>query len=193
MTDFVFSQIGFLKGKNLGKIIRDSIENKGFEDLKIPLVVVTTDIENGERVVLTSGNLAEAIRASSSLPGIFIPTRINGRLLVDGGLVDSVPARVAQQMGASFIIASDVGFCIKKEKIGNVFQMISQAIQIAGKELNKLQSKLADITITLQLPDEIDQMAFDKADYIIKKGEEAASEILPLLKSKLEEAGILTK
>ena len=191
LTDFVISKIGFLEGRNLGRIIIDAIENKGFEDLKIPLIVVTADIENGQRVVLTSGNLAEVIRASCSLPGIFIPIRINGRLLVDGGLIDSVPVRVAQRMGASFIIASDVGFCIKKEKITNIFQMIYQSVQIAGSELNKLQGKLADITIMPQLPGEIDQMAFDKADYIINKGEEAAAQTLPLLQSRMEQAGLI--
>ena len=193
LTDFVISKIGFLEGRNLGRIIIDAIENKGFEDLKIPLVVVTADIENGQRVILTSGNLAEAIRASCSLPGIFIPIRINGRLLVDGGLIDSVPVRVAQQMGASFIIASDVGFCIKKEKITNIFQMIYQSVQIAGSELNKLQGKLADITIMPQLSGEIDQMAFDKADYIINKGEEAAAQVLPLLQSRMEQEGLLNR
>jgi len=191
LTDFVLSKIGFFEGQNLQKIIIDSTESKGFGDLKIPLAVVATDIENGQRVVLTSGNLAEVVRASCSLPGLFIPIRINQRLLVDGGLMDSVPARVAQQMGATFIIASDVGFCIRKEKITNIFQMIFQSIQIAGNELNKLQSKLADIAITPQLSDDIDQMAFEKADYIINKGEEAAEQVVPLLRNRMSEAGLI--
>ena len=193
LTDFVISKIGFLEGKNLEKIIADAIEEKGFEDLKIPLAIVTTDVEKGESVVLTSGNLTEAIRASCSLPGIFIPGRIDGRLLIDGGLIDSVPTRVAQQMGASFIIASDVGFCVKKEKITNIFQMIFQSIQLVGNELNKLQTKSADVTIMPQLSSDIDQAAFDKAGYIIAQGEEAAMTTLPLLQSKMEKAGLLNK
>ncbi len=193
LTDFVISKIGFLEGKNLQKIIADTIEEKDFQDLKIPLAIVATDVEKGKRVVLTSGNLTEAIRASCSLPGIFIPRRINGRLLVDGGLIDSVPTRVAQQMGASFIIASDVGFCIRKEKITNIFQMIFQSIQIVGNELNKLQTKPADVTITPQLSSDIDQAAFDKASYIIAQGEKAAMTTLPLLRTKMEEAGLLKK
>ena len=191
LTDFFISKFAIFKGKNLHNIIIDFIENKNFEDLKIPLAIVTADIENGQRAILTDGNLADCIRASCSLPGVFAPIRINGRLLVDGGLFDSVPARVAQQLGATFIIASDVGFCIKKEKITNILQMIYQSIQITGSELNKLQSKPADITITPQLSTDIDQMAFDKAAYIIQQGEEAAKNALPLLQCRLEEAGFV--
>lgn len=191
LTDFAISKIGFLEGRNLQKIITEAIENKSFDDLKMPLAVVTTDIETGQRVVLTSGNLAEAIRASCSLPGIFVPIRIDNRLLVDGGLTDSVAVKVAQQMGATFIITSDVGFCVRKGQITNVFQMIFQAIQIAGNELNKLQARSGDITITPLLSGEIDQMAFDRAAYIIKKGEEATMQALPLIEHKMKDSGLL--
>ena len=193
LTDFVISKIGFLEGRNLENIIIDTIENKSFEDLKIPLSIVTTNIESGEKVILGSGNLAKAIRASCSLPGIFIPIRINQKLLVDGGLIDSVPVRVAQEMGADFIIASDVGFCVRKEKITNTFQMIFQSIQIAGSELNKLQAKHANITIMPNLSGDIDQMAFDKGSYIIKKGKEATEKVLPSLIKKLKKQGLFRK
>ncbi|MFH0731843.1 MAG: patatin-like phospholipase family protein [Candidatus Omnitrophota bacterium] len=191
ITDFVTSKIGLLKGNNLANVINEAVENKNFEDAKIPLAVVTTDIERGDRVVLTSGNLTDAIRASCSLPGIFVPIRINDRLLVDGGLMESVPVKAAQQLGATFTIACDVGFCVKKEKITNLFQMIFQSIQIAGNELNKLQAKPADITIMPKLPNDIDQMAFDKAELIIYKGEDAAEQAIPLIRNKLQEAGLI--
>ncbi|MBN1406126.1 MAG: patatin-like phospholipase family protein [Candidatus Omnitrophica bacterium] len=190
LTDFVISKIGFFEGRNLERIIDEAVESKDFKDLKIPLAVVTTDIETGQRVTLTSGSLTEAIRASCSLPGIFVPKRINGRMLVDGGLTDSVPVKVAQQMGAIFVISSDVGFCVKKEKITNILQMISQAIQIAGNELNKLQSRQADVTITPVLSSEVDQTTFDRTAYVIKQGEEAAKAALPLLQSRLKETGL---
>ncbi len=193
LTDFSISKFALLRGKSLEKVIKNSIENKNFTDLKIPLAIVATDIENGQRVVLTEGDLAQCIRASCTLPGVFAPIRINDKLLIDGGLLESVPARVAQQMGATFIIACDVGFCIKKEKISNLFQMVYQSIQIAGNELNKLQAKNADITIMPQLSSYMDQMAFDKAPEIVKKGEEAARKTLPLILSRLEEAGHINK
>jgi len=191
LTDFVISKTGFLEGRNLEKIINKAIDAKGFEDLKRPLAIVATDIENGEEVVLTSGNLCKAIRASCSIPGIFSPARIDGRLLVDGGLKKQVPSDVARRMGATFIIAVDVGYCIKKGKITNIFQVVFQAIQIIGNELSKVQTKQADVAIKVRLGEDIDQMAFDKSKEIIKAGQIVTEEIMPMLKGQLKEEGFI--
>jgi NTE family protein len=191
LTDFIISKIGFLEGRNLEQVIRDTINEKGFEDLKIPLAVVTTDIENGEEVVITSGELCKVIRASCSIPSIFSPVRIDGRLLVDGGLRNSVPSEAARRLGASFIIAVDVGFCIRKGKISNIFQIIFQSIQILGSELNKFQSKQADIVIKVHLGEEIDQMAFDKTTQIISAGEYAAEKNMPMVIAQMKEYGLM--
>ena len=191
LADFALSKTGFLEGRNLEKIIREVIENKGFEDLKIPLAIVATDIENGEEVVITSGDLARAIQASCSIPGIFIPVRIDSRMLVDGGLRSTVPSEVARRMGADFVIAIDVGYCVRKGKISNIFQVLFQSIQIIGSELNKHERKSSNIVIEVPLGEDIDQMAFDKAAEIIKAGEEAASELMPTILTKMEAQGIL--
>jgi NTE family protein len=156
----------------------------------MPLAIVATDIENGEEVVVTSGSLVNTIRASCSIPGIFIPVRIDGRLLVDGGLKSSVPSRVAIRLGASFIIAVDVGFCVRKGRITNILQMVFQSIQIIGNELNKFQAKEAEAQIKVHLGDEMDQMAFDKAAEIISAGEKAATEAIPSIISRLKEEGL---
>ncbi len=161
LSDFVISKIGLLEGRDLERIIGNTIDWKNFEDLKIPLAIVTTDVENGEEVVYTSGNLVKLIRASCSIPGVFIPVRIDGRLLIDGGIKNTVPVSVAKKMQPSFIIAVDVGFCIKKGSIGNIFQVIFQSIQIMGQELNNYQSILADVVIRPDLGD-IDQLAFHR-------------------------------
>jgi len=191
LADFVISRLGFLEGKNLERIIRNAVEDKGFEDLRMPLAIVANDIENGEEVVITSGNLVKVIRASCSVPGIFIPVRIDGRLLVDGGLKSSVPSDVAKRMGADFIIAVDVGFCVRKGKISNIFQVLFQSIQIIGNELNKYQAKEADVVIKVRLGDDIDQMAFDKAAQIIDAGEKAAEDAMPSLLSHMKEEGLI--
>jgi NTE family protein len=190
LADFVISKTGFLEGRNLERIIREAIDDKGFEDTKMPLAIVATDIENGEEVVVTSGSLVNTIRASCSIPGIFIPVRIDGRLLVDGGLKSSVPSRVAIRLGASFIIAVDVGFCVRKGRITNILQMVFQSIQIIGNELNKFQAKEAEAQIKVHLGDEMDQMAFDKAAEIISAGEKAATEAIPSIISRLKEEGL---
>jgi len=191
LADFVISKKGFLEGRNLENIIRECIGDKGFEDMKMPFAAVTTDIENGEEVVITSGDLSRVIRASCSIPGIFIPVRIDGKLLVDGGLKSSVPSAVARRMGSCFTIAVDVGFCVRKGWISNIFQIVFQSIQIIGNELNKHQSRQADFPIKVHLEEDIDQMAFDKAAQIIRAGEQAAEEAVPTLISCLKDEGLL--
>ena len=190
LTDFAISKIGLIEGLNLQNIIKDVLEDKGFNDTKKPLYVVTTDIENGEEVVLSSGNLTKAIKASCSIPGIFIPTRIDGRLLVDGGLRSSVPTDVANKLGADFIIAVDVGFCVKKGKITNIFQAVFQAMQIIGSELNKHEARHSNLLIKVRLKEDMDQMAFNRAKEIIDFGEKAAEEMIPALKTAMKDEGL---
>ena len=82
---------------------------KDFKNFPIPFACVATDITNGERVVLDSGNINTAIRASMAIPSIFTPIKYNGKLLVDGGLVRNFPVEEAIAMGAEYIIGSNVG------------------------------------------------------------------------------------
>lgn len=192
LTDFIISKMGFLEGKNFEKIISEATEDKGFDNLNIPLAITATDIEKGELVVYTSGNLQKIIRASCSIPGIFLPIRMDGRTLVDGGIKNTVPSEVARRLGAKFIIAVDVGYCIKKGRVSNIFQVVFQAIQISGNELNKHQSKQADFPIKIHLSDDIDQMAFDKSEEIIEAGVKAAEETMPILIEQLKEEGYIS-
>jgi len=89
-----------------------------FSDLNIPVAMVATDLETGGKVVLNSGNLLEALRATMSIPGIFAPARVKNRWLVDGGVVDPVPIGVARAMGADVIVAVDLngGFVSRKKR-----------------------------------------------------------------------------
>lgn len=189
LSDFVISKIGLLEGRDLEKVIGKSINWKTFEDLKIPLAIVATDVENSEEVVYTSGNLVKIIRASCSIPGVFIPPRIEGRLLIDGGIKNTVPVSVAREMKADFVIAVDVGFCLKKGLVKNIFQVILQAMQIMGQELNDYQTMSADVAIRPDLGD-LDQLAFPRAKEAIEKGEKAAEEAMPYLIKSLKEKGI---
>jgi NTE family protein len=191
LSDFALSKTGFLEGRNLERIIEQLLEEKGFSDLKKELAIVTTDIESGEEVIIKSGNLTRAIRASCSIPGIFIPVRIDGRLLVDGGLRSTVPSEIAKALEADFILAVDVGYCIRKGKISNIFQVLFQSMQIIGSELNKHETKLADIVIQVPLGEHIDQMAFDKAAEIIAAGEKAAEDMMPGLLDLMIKNGLV--
>lgn len=185
LFDPTLPTMGLIEGAKLEKVVKEMLEGKTFLDANIPLAVVTTDIEKAEEAVYTSGPLIKLVRASCSWPGIFNPMRIDGRLLVDGGIKNSVPVNIAKNMGADFIIACDVGFCVTKNKeITNILRMLLQSFQITGEELNTYQSKPAHVIIEPDLG-ELDQTAFDKSAEIIQKGQEAAEKALPLLRSKL--------
>jgi NTE family protein len=103
--DMTLPRSGLFAGQTLLRFLRSYFGSREFTDLEIPFACVATDIETGEEVVLKEGRVAEAIRASCGLPLIFSPLRLNGRYLVDGGLVNPVPTSVIADMGADTIIA----------------------------------------------------------------------------------------
>lgn len=103
-----FPRAGLSSGREMERYIRSLIGDVRFEDLPIPFAAVACDLNTGEAIVLQSGPLAKAIRASASIPGVFHPVRWDGRLLVDGGLVDPLPIRVCRQLGADVVIGVDV-------------------------------------------------------------------------------------
>lgn len=184
LVDFGLYPTGLIKGDKLEKIIRECVDSAGFEDVKIPFALTTTDIETGEELTHTSGNLVKLIRASCSWPGIFSAVEIEGRLLVDGGVRNSVPTKAARELGATFMIAVNPGFAVTKNEVNNVVKALVQSVQIMGEELNAYQSQVADVVIKPPLK-WIDQFDFDKGPSIIKEGEEAAEKAMKKLKYKL--------
>jgi NTE family protein len=107
--DVVFPRSGFLNGsKRVRELFSMHTDALNFEDLDIPVVMVATDLDRGKKVVLKSGSIIEALRATMSYPGLFAPVRLKDRWLVDGGLIDPVPVGLARAMGAEIIIAVDL-------------------------------------------------------------------------------------
>ncbi|NCA81501.1 MAG: patatin [Opitutae bacterium] len=102
------SRSGLTDGKKLLEETRQLIGVREFRELELPFRAVATDLNSGGEVVLSSGNLVQALRASLSIPGVFSPVWVGKRLLVDGGLVNPVPVNVARAMGAQVVIAVDV-------------------------------------------------------------------------------------
>ncbi|MBE0484678.1 patatin-like phospholipase family protein [Marinobacter sp.] len=103
---------GLVTGQNLGLILNELTRNaalvENFDQLPVPFRAVATDLETGEPVIIAGGNLAEAIRASMSIPGVYAPVQRDGRLLVDGGVANNLPVSVARDMGAEIVIAVDI-------------------------------------------------------------------------------------
>src|SRR5215475_1203099 len=123
-----------------------------FDDLPIPFRCVATDMIAAQPVVLKDGSLAQALRATMAIPGIFTPIEIGGKVLADGGLLDNVPSGVVQAMGADLIIAVNVGTPLgTREDLQSLPGILSQVISVTtiGNERRGLQ--LADIVITPEL------------------------------------------
>jgi NTE family protein len=98
-------QKGLIPGDKVKELLLSLVGDIEFKDLQIPLAVIACDINTAEEAIIREGNVVEAVRASISLPGIFVPQKLGGRFLMDGGIVNPVPIDVVRQMGADFIIA----------------------------------------------------------------------------------------
>jgi NTE family protein len=199
LIDPSFPKTGFIKGRKITSLLSGFVGgNIRFSDLKIPFACVATDIDTGEEVVIKSGLVLEALRASISIPGIFTVVKREGRHLVDGGLTTPVPVNVVRQMGADFIIAVNVNpeFSnrmgkgsqkrIKAHKEPNIFQIMMQSIYITTNAVAHHSLENADIVIEPDLSN-IGAGDFQKAGELISQGEQAARAAIPEIKRKLGE------
>jgi NTE family protein len=156
-----------------------------FDKLPIPYRAVAADLETGEMVVLKGGRLADAARASMSVPGAFPPIELNGRLLIDGGIVRNLPIDIVREMGADIIICVDVDkpMATRKE-LGGSLSILNQMIDIMMKKNVKDQVKTLgpqDVYMNPELG-ELGSADFDKAAEISRLGEKAAREKIDSLK-----------
>jgi len=108
LGDFSIAHQGFFKGHQILRYIRSLIGEKIFQDLEIPVKIIATDLFTSEEIVLDDGDVAAALRASISIPGIFRPVQMNGRYLIDGGVIDPLPVKVLARIGVSKIISVNV-------------------------------------------------------------------------------------
>ncbi len=115
--DVVFPRSGLLNGtKRLKELFSMHTDATDFSDLKIPLLMVATDLATGKKVVLKSGSILDALRATMSIPGLFAPVKVKGRWLVDGGLLDPVPVGAARALEADVVIAVDLNSGVVSSK-----------------------------------------------------------------------------
>ncbi|WP_153124256.1 patatin-like phospholipase family protein [Peribacillus tepidiphilus] len=171
--DFTVPKMGFVAGKRVKEFIKIFTKGKNIEDLDIPLRVVATDIKTGEKVVFSEGPVSDAVRASISIPGIFVPEKIDDRLLVDGGVVDRVPVSVVKDMGADIVIAVDVAHVKQNMEITSIYDVIMQSLDILQMELVELRSIAADIMLRPRV-EKYNSKAFTNIDEIISIGEDEA-------------------
>jgi NTE family protein len=142
--DVVFPRSGLLDGTTrLAELFSMHTDVEDFSELKIPVMMVATDLSSGEKVVLKSGSILPALRASMSVPGLFAPARSKGRLLIDGGVVDPIPVGVARATEADVVIAIDLNSGIvsrqmKKAGVDNNDSKDRETSKVKSELLNKL-------------------------------------------------------
>ncbi|MGJ7910567.1 patatin-like phospholipase family protein [Neobacillus sp. LXY-1] len=175
--DFTIPKMGFIAGKKVKEFIQIFTHGKNIEDLSIPIGIVATDLITGEKVIFRKGPIADAVRASISIPGIFVPVKSNGRILVDGGVTDRVPVSVAKEMGADIVIAVDVSRVKRNAEITSIYDVIMQSIDIMQNEI-VLNSEIAANVMIRPPVESYSSRAFTNIDEIIKSGEEEAKKHL---------------
>lgn len=181
IVDVTIPDNGFIKGDKIEGYINYLLRNTPIEKLKIPFYAVATDIRSGKEMVFGSGNTGTAVRASCSIPGIFKPVSIAGRMYVDGGVVSPVAVDAAKRLGADLIIAVDISGETEGPAPLNTIETILQSITIMYAKLSSIQLAKADVVIRPNVGS-IGGADFSKRHEAVLEGEKAAIEALPKIK-----------
>lgn len=181
------SKRGMFAGEALQKLVNGYIKNANIESFKTPFGAVATDLRSGDMVLLRTGDAGQAVRASCSIPGVFVPASIGGKELVDGGLTSPLPVQAARQMGADFVIGVDVGAKPQNPIQSGLYEVLLQSFEVMGRALTKAEALQADFMIR---PDngKFSSTDFSARKEIIQAGYEASEAVLAKLKLTLTSA-----
>ena len=169
---------GVLDGKKVEDYVNTQVDHVPLEKLKIPMYVVATELQEGHKVVFNAGNTGQAVRASVSIPSMFIPAVIQKQEYVDGGLVSPVPVDTARELGADIIIAVDILAKPIHTETSNVWGLFNQNINIMQFYLAKEEMKRADVVIQPDLREKAHIFDVKGREATMQAGVEAADEKL---------------
>ena len=157
------SKRGMFAGEALQKLVNGYVKNALIESFKIPFGAVATDLRTGDMVLMRTGDAGQAVRASCSIPGVFVPASINGKELVDGGLTSPLPVQAARQLGADFVIGVDVGAKPQNPVQSGLYEVLLQSFEVMGRALTKAESVQAEFMIRP------DTAKFSSTDFAARK------------------------
>lgn len=186
-----YSRYGLVRGGALRQFLKRHLSCRCFEDLQIPLYVVATDLLAGEVVYINSGPIIPAVHASAAVPFIFSPVYLYQRWLVDGGVADPVPVRVAQKTGAAVVVAVDLSGLLPKTCPTNLFGVVARSAEI--KFLLQSESCVQGADVIIQ-PELGDMGLFDDKNpqHVYEAGCKAAREAIPKILDLLLQKGLKT-
>ena len=184
IRDLQLSSGGLVLGQKLEDYVNEQVRRKPLEQMAKPFVVVATRLEDGERTVFARGNTGQAVRASSSVPGVFQPVTIGKYHFVDGGIVSPVPVDAARQLGADIVIAVDISNKARGQPPGDMLGTLGQSIAIMGQKLGQAELARADVVIRPQVLD-IGSADFSQRANAILEGEKAALAVMPQIRERV--------
>jgi NTE family protein len=185
LSDWSMNARGFFKGVSLQEYVNRVLKNRPIEKLDRRFAATATDLRTGQLVVFERGNTGLAVRASSSVPGVFQPVEINGHEYVDGGLVSPVPVRAARRLGADVVIAVDISARPANGNPSSIMGVLLQTFAIMGQTIGNYEMREADIVLIPTLP----TMAgsdFEQRDGAVLAGEEVVALNAQRIKDVLE-------
>jgi NTE family protein len=185
LRDVSFATTGLIKGEKLQDYINQLVQNRPIEKLNKPFGAVATNLATGSSILFQRGNTGQAVRASSSIPGVFQPTLIAGHRYVDGGVISPVPVESARKMGANFIIAVDISAKANGFTPTGAIGIMQQSVTIMGQKMGATELAAADIILRPRVG-KIGAIDFEQRHRAILEGEKVTLHMMPEIKRKLQ-------
>jgi NTE family protein len=180
---------GPIQGNALETFLVNELQAKTFDELKIPLIAVATNVDNNHITMLRSGPIAPAVHASSALPPFFAPVSLYNQTLIDGGVISPVPVQVARLFHPKVIIAVDISTPPSRAPLSNTFELLYRALHISFYELSRMQSTRAEITLH---PDLVGYGTFDDQynNRVYEKGRQSVIDAMQAIRAELQRKGV---
>jgi NTE family protein len=179
---------GLLSGQSLEDFVNRGVRGRSMNGLRTPLITVATQFPSGQLQAFKTGDVGWAVRASCSIPGIFLPAELDGQEYLDGGLVSPIPVQTARAAGPTLVVAVDVGAedpgSYRRRASGGMYELILRSFEIMGKSLRQFESRQADVLIR---PDvgRISSTDFAARRALIDAGVKAGERLAPVIKAKM--------
>ncbi len=204
LADLTLPTASLFRGENLLELFEQILQGRMFADLDIPLTLIAADLNSDREIRMQEGPVAEAMRATVSIPGLLPPVEQDGMRLVDGALLNNVPADAVREMGAGIVVAVDV-----YQRSGSIWQELSRAHLLPGiiselvitlgdsldtmiRQLQRMKLQLSppDFLIQPEIPERVTVLTgFKRVEELVACGEEAARAVIPELLEKLQASG----
>ena len=177
ITAISLSRYGLLSNKKLEELIVEHIGDKNIQDSNIPLAIIATDASNGKKVILNKGSVANAVMASTCIPGVFRPVDYGEKMLLDGGIIENVPVNTVREMGADYVIGVDLNSEYTYEKPDNILDVLLNSFHFIMKTSAELQTENSDLLIKPDLS-KFNRTDMNQVQALLKKGYKDAKKAL---------------